>query len=61
MDSNVLPEFSQLVQRASRATFPMGTPVPLSDEQRQALVSLVDFVREYDGLILQGLENMIAT
>lgn len=53
---SVLPEFSQLLGRASRAlgSMPNG---PLLDEHRRALLDLIEFIREYDANIIASLEG----
>jgi hypothetical protein len=57
-DVSPLPEFSQLIANASRASFPMSNRMPANDlpvEHRRALIALIDFVREYDIIILAEL------
>lgn len=60
---NPLPEFSRLIVRAARATYALNN-IPAHDlqqsviarKERQALIALVDFVRDYDSIILHELE-----
>jgi hypothetical protein len=49
-----LPEFFQLVRSASNA---MATSDQIV-QHRQALISLIDFVREYDVTILAKLDDV---
>jgi hypothetical protein len=55
---NVLPELSFLMARASDALqgFRKAQIEGLTAEQRQAVSTLIEFVREYDSTILETIE-----
>jgi hypothetical protein len=55
---NPIPEFSHLLSQAYRASFALDTGAEATNEHRHALVALVDFVREYDGVILTKLNKL---
>lgn len=59
MNNNPIAEFSELIARASRASFTLEQqPVAqLPTEHRRALVALIDFIREYDSVLLRNLND----
>ena len=52
---SVLPEFSQLLMKAAQTHADGLARGEVSLEQEQAIVSLIDFVREYDVNIKDGI------